>query len=227
MLSRNNPIGDWGYCRYHWTPEDQEAFASSHTPRPAYALPAQVAVVPICYYARHQPTGHAGPNLTAAEFRRLNSSALRRLVVWDIGGPDVRGAQPLLAIVPSEDIQPTSLQTESLTANVGKNKNAGEWDVYNPNVSDVLNTGRYQSEYGIAAGPRVYGSYDWATMWELLDAFTGMATVEHPRSFHRDPVLYRHTLQIVHERLAQEHREGQQVEGGEGEGANKVTEGED
>ena len=77
-----------------------------------HEVPAGTPVTPVVFYTRLVQCHSAGPKVTQAQLRRLNSVPDGRLIVWDIGGVDTRG-QPLLAVVPSGDIRPTPAQLDS------------------------------------------------------------------------------------------------------------------
>lgn len=108
--------------------------------------------------------------------RRLDSCSQKRLIVWDLAGPDAVD-NPVLAVVPSEDIRPTASQRQKLAENAQKNV---KWTQM-PSLSAMLSQGFRLSEYCIGQGPQAWLEGTWAAdMWELLDAFASQAQVCHP-----------------------------------------------
>ncbi|KAK1071482.1 hypothetical protein LTR74_003360 [Friedmanniomyces endolithicus] len=203
LSARKHPATDFVYYRYQWTPEEQRRFSEDcHAPHTGDTIPSQAAGVPIMYYARHAATSHQGPKITARQYRRLNASALPRLVAFDIGGPDTRATEPLVAVVPSNDIEPTPAQIGNII------KHSYTWKEHNPSISDILNTGLYTGEYVAGAGPLAYGRSVWPGLWSLVDSFAGLEPFEHPRHVVRDPLAYQHTTQVLNSRLAQDHCRG-------------------
>ena len=217
LLSRNHPVGDFGYCSYQWTDIDRDAYDElGIIPLLQHDLPAETPVVVACHYARYLPNWARGPRITAAEFRRLDATSLRRLLVWDIGAVDTTTTAPLLAVVPSEDIKPTKEQRATFTTNLSKKKSEGEWATSTPSVSDLLGTDLILSEYVHHAGPLAYAkSTDWAPIWAVFDKYATMAVAEHPAGRVRDCTTYRHTLQTIHQRLVREHISGSLIQTGD------------
>lgn len=200
-FARNHPDTDFGFMRYSWSSKEQEAYLNNgDMPRVGHSLPREACFVPICYYARHQEVWFHGPKLTGPQFRRLNSSQQARLVVFDLSGPD--STSPRLTIIPSEDIQPTPSQSQRLRTYIG---GPADWDKHTPNISALLATDLFASEYGIARGP--LGSHEdmWRSIWEKLNSFAcPFGKVEHPVGFVRDGSKYRHTIHDANVRLLQQ-----------------------
>ncbi|KAK3075567.1 hypothetical protein LTR53_001005 [Teratosphaeriaceae sp. CCFEE 6253] len=214
--ARNHPACDFTRHDYVWTAEEQRLFRELGRP-PLYLhdLPESVSGVPLSYHARYRTNWYQGPKITAAEHRRLISTSLQRLIIWDLGGMDTQDSTPLLAIVPSEDVRPTESQTQAISMNIGRRKKHDEWDTNTPTVSDLLSTVQDESvskfhlgEYVAPAGPSIYSGSNMAAIWQLVDQFAGIATLQHPPGCDRIPSHFQHTLAALHTRLALEHRPG-------------------
>ncbi|KAK1814602.1 hypothetical protein LTR12_010988 [Friedmanniomyces endolithicus] len=209
LLARDHPVGDFAYCRYQWTPEQQRLFLD-HNQIPAFEhdLPPETPCIPVCLYARHHTNWHQGPKVTAAVYRRLNATSLNRLVLWDVGGQDTDASLPLMAVVPSDDIQPVAQQRAIFEANLGQKRGTTSkngWAARTPSVSDILATGLHLGEYVLPLGPLAYDNPSWAPLYALLDTFAGLADFQHPDQCARDPTTYQHALRVLQTRLSQEH----------------------
>lgn len=160
-------------------------------------------MVPIIFNCRYAESGMYGPDVSPAQFRRLDSTACHRLVMWDLSGFDTMTQHTCMlpAIIPSEDIRPNFGQRERLVSGIGL-KTANLM----PNISGLLSTGLLAPEYSLQEGGPL-NSGDWGRVWTLLNAFATVdGSVEHPLGFRRQPVQYRHDLRSLHQRLAGEHR---------------------
>ena len=204
LLATNHPRGDFGYCSYEWTPEEVERYNSEGLPpRAAHHLPAAAEIVPVYVYTQHAETGFQGPNLKASRFRRLNPCEERRLVFWDIGGPDTTIYPLPLAVVPSDHFQPTEAQVDLLNSNLKKSA-----ERKGPNVSSVLKTGLFLGEYQIGTGGVLgYEESTWSGTWQLLDRLSQPGYFEHPRGHIQATELFRHVLRDVHQKLQQQHQQ--------------------
>lgn len=205
VLSNEHPVCDFAFCRFHWTSEEQlEYFRSGLPPKTVSDLPGMKAVLPICYYTRDLECTFYGPEVSSANFRRLNSCQYKRLVVWNLFGPDDLHDPSSLIVIPSEDIRPTESQRSTLIKNLNKNKKKLHSD-RTPDVSSLLSTGLYASEYAVgASGPLAYTESAWDEVWKLLNQFTSPQTIDHPTGKPRHTESYMQPLWKLHQRLMQE-----------------------
>ena len=79
-------MGDYIFVPYRWRKAEQQAYLESSRPispppKSIDHLPDVAPGVPIYYYARDRECDSAGPNLTPAQFRRLNSCQDNRLII--------------------------------------------------------------------------------------------------------------------------------------------------
>ncbi|KAL8643583.1 MAG: hypothetical protein Q9226_008263, partial [Calogaya cf. arnoldii] len=203
-FSAEHPLGDFGFCQYTWTSKDQQRYrVRGLPPRTNTDLPAETHLVPIYCFARDLECQFTGPAVTPAQFRRLNSQSVARLIIWDLGGRDTIGTSTPLAIVPSEDCAPSDTQRK-LYADSLKVTHGNRFTARMPLVTDLLNSGLYASEYIVGAGPE-YEENNLSDVWKLLNSFACRRSVEHPEGIHRDAALYRHPLRLFHQVLATEH----------------------
>lgn len=185
---------DFGICRYTWTTEEQRIFQQyQRPPKFLHDLPSSVELVPIVYYTRYVESSYFGPNVTPFEFQRLDSATANRLVIWDLGGPDT--ADPILAIIPSLDIQPTAAQRKVFEENRAER---GVWTAKTPTLSSLLDTGLHVGEYVVGSYTPPMNSVDWDDVWTFLFRFTGSAAgveqFEHPVKHRRAASHYRITI---------------------------------
>lgn len=208
-LARIGPGGDFGFCRYTWTQAERAAFFKySHVPAAAFELPAATPIVAIFYYCRHRESWFAGPKIAPKHYERLNLTDARSLIFWDISGPDLvsspqgsTNGRPLVAIVPSEDVQPTPAQKSHIEASIRKPSDT--WENVCPSVSGMLNTGRFVAEYCLPRMPMDAGC-DWSAIWRLLNEISAAPDqFEHPRGILRASKLHRQPLQSINQRLAE------------------------
>lgn len=200
-----------GYLRYAWSRDEQQAFlADGIPPRAAHDLPPDTEVIPIIYCTQYAETSFNGPNIRPSQYRRMNSCAEHRLVVWDLGGPDTAARSLMPAVIPTDDIQPSSSQATALKHNVTIKKGAGKprEKNENPTLSALLNSGLFCADYAVGnEGPLCYAKamQSWSTVLDLLDRFTELSPFEHPTGFLRQPEEYRHTLQAMNQRLHEQY----------------------
>ncbi|GIZ40154.1 hypothetical protein CKM354_000350600 [Cercospora kikuchii] len=116
-------------------------------------MPAVAEGTPICYLARYRECSFQGPEFTSTFFRRLNSTAQPRVIICDVGGPDVPAGPLNPAVIPSEDVTLTANQRRILAENHSKE---GEWLDKMPTLSDVLDAGMYTTDYAFAHGALAY-----------------------------------------------------------------------
>jgi hypothetical protein len=207
VLATDHPMGDFKFCHYRWSIQEQHKFLSSDLPSPPKTvdqLPPCTPSVPIYYYARDLETTSAGPNLTEAQFRRLNSCRNNRLVVWNLWGPDSLDRVNPLVVIPSEDLCPTQAQRDLFANNLTKNK-AEEFTDRTPLLSNLLTSGLFAAEYGVGCGgPLTYDGHSWGQIWEFFHKFTRCGQFQHPLGRIRDPASFRYPLWKLNERLARE-----------------------
>lgn len=229
ILANNHPVGDFGFASYEWTSQEQEDFMGSGIlPKTVDDLPGLTPIIPICYYTRYSESTFRGPNLTAPQFRRLNSCGNHRLIIWNLWGPDETEQLCPLVVIPSEDICPTKAQRKLFAENLEVEK-ATEQISRQPWVSCLLNSGLFAADYVVGnRGPSVYAGNDWCEVWELFDAFATGSQLQFPEGRVRDPALYRCALRDIHERLLEEDMRDarqQQIKSSEKEG-NRLREDE-
>lgn len=214
-LARNGRSGDFGFCRYRWTQSERAAFLQhSRVPAAVHDLAAATPLVCIFYYCRHRESWFTGPKIAPKHYERLDMLLQNSIIFWDISGPDVvireeasetstqndTNERPILAIVPSEDVQPTQKQRSSIEASMRKPQD--DWEKHTPSISSMLNTGRFLTEYCMPRTPLDAGC-DWSAIWEFLDNLTTVSNFQYPAGHDRDSKTYRHTLQAVNQELAQ------------------------
>lgn len=202
LLATKDAYGEFGYTRFTWTDEEVDSFhRDRRPPRVGHQLPGDAPTVPISYYARYTESWFYGPNVSPAQFRRLNSILAKRLVLWDIGGFDTMQTQIAPAVIPSDDISPTEPQRQLFQSNLGVKRSKRM-----PNISSLLQTGIFASEYAVGNnGPLLYEGVDWDQVYSLIDSFAGEASFEHPRKMTRNPADYRHPLRHIQQRAVREH----------------------
>ncbi len=112
-------------------------------------------------------------------------------------------------VVPSEDIGPTAAMRDLYARNLQVNKAEG-FTERTPLISHVLNSGLSVADYVVGShGPMIYdrsNGTDWIAgeVWALLDRFTRLEPLQHPKSRRRDTASYRCPLWKVHKRLAED-----------------------
>jgi hypothetical protein len=201
-------MGDFAFCDYTWTSEEQAAFwKTGSPPRTVSSLPAGTPLVPIYHYARDLECSFQGPNVTSPQFRRLNASSAGRLIIWDLWGADAAGRSCPLAVVPSEEISPTKAQRSRFAENLMVDKTV-DYTTRNPLVSSLLGSCEPLSSYTVGGGgPLLYENdgCDWAAVHGLLSAFaTSLQPVMHPPGCPRTPARYRSSLTSLHLCLVEE-----------------------
>ncbi|THX42150.1 hypothetical protein D6D11_08328 [Aureobasidium pullulans] len=221
VLAPGHPMGDFAFCRYRWSIKEQEAFArEERPPRLSHQLSPHTPCVPLTFYVRHRECSFQGPEVTAPQFRRLNSSPLHRLTVWDLLGPEGNFLPILPAVIPSDDISPTQHQRDVFNANLSRDKTRKNRkdtpfaDDKTPPLSAILKTGILASQYiPETRGPQIYDGGDWSGFWTLMSRFVGSSIFQHPIGVVRQPELYRHTLQTLNQCLLNDYvLSDQQVE---------------
>ena len=205
VLATDQPIGDFGFCAYKWTPQEQRNFLDfGIPPKTIDWLPPHTEILPLILYARDLECTADGPNLTAPQFRRLNSSQQHRLIIWDLWGPDDLARLNPLVIIPSEDLQPTPLQRDLFEKNLRVDKKK-EYTERTPLITSVLDKGLLTTDYIVGSqGPLSYGNDSWDEVWELFDRFLKTEQLQHPEGQPRNAVSYRCPLWKIHERLVEE-----------------------
>ena len=137
------------------------------------------------------------------QFRRLDASEAKRLVLWDLAGPDGNDERPHIPVlIPSDDIHATHQQRETFKA-VLENPNVKGL----PILSGLLNTGLLAAQYGVGeGGPPALQERTWADMLHKLDQFLSFEDFSHPAGCVRHPADYRYTLRAMNQDLLKEHR---------------------
>lgn len=205
-------MGDFGLLRYHWTQlEQQEYIRSGIPPKTVNDLPAHTPIVPVYYYVKDLECDFRGPNVTAAQFRRLNSCRNHRLVVWNLWGPDEPDQLRPLIVIPSEDLRPVHEQRALFKRNLEMENNDGKFAERTPLVSALLSTGLLASDYKIQSqGPLEYddGS-NWGQVWRFFEQFLDHSSqdsqLQNPKGKMRNGTLYRCSLRKIHSRAVKEH----------------------
>lgn len=207
-LARDGIDGDFGYCDYRWTRSEQLAFHNlSRLPATVHTLPAGLPVVFIHYYCKYLESGFTGPKITDWSFRRLDSSTRPRILITDISGPDTTHTgdvndRPALAIVPSEDLQPTLAHRALMQSNrKAKQSSQYQWEKHTPAVSHFLNQGKFISQYCLPNMP-LSGGCDWRAIRDLLNTVVSSQQFQHPVGVTRESAPYRQTLQQYNQQLA-------------------------
>ena len=209
VLATDHPMGDFGFLRYKWTQSEQLAYSQSGiSPKTVNDLPAYTPIIPIYYYVKDLGCDFRGPNLTAPQYRRLNSCRDHRLIIWNLWGPDEVNRQCPLVAIPSEDLCPTQEQRALFLRNLDMENNSGKFAERTPLISSLLNTGLLAADYTIySQGPLNYhgDGADWSEVWKFFERFTQQSQLQHPRNCIRNSALYRHTLCKLNTRLVQEY----------------------
>ena len=165
-------------------------------------------MVPVYYYVKDLECDFRGPNVTAAQFRRLNSCRNHRLIVWNLWGPDEPDQPRPLIVIPSEDLRPVHEQRALFKRNLEKENNDGTFAERTPLVSSLLSTGFLASDYKIdSQGPLEYddGS-NWGQVWRFFEQFLSpQMQPQHPKGVIRNGALYRCPLWKIHSRSVMEH----------------------
>lgn len=202
VLPTNHPLGDFAYCSYAWTSAERRAYEEHRTPPVClHHLPRAAPVVPFYVFTRDSECDWHGPRMRAPKLRRLDSCAKYRLLLFDLFGTDAPHESRPLAIVPSEDVQPTASQRQRFERNLNDVRWGEDFPEVTPPLDHLLCGGRILSDYYLcASGPLVYEEADWRLLWSLL---SGVASpkpqFEHPPGVPRDSSSYRHSVQAVHE----------------------------
>jgi len=187
---------DFGYCRYRWTTQEKDAFLThKRVPRSGQHLPPSCELIPICFYTQHAECSHHGPMVRARQFRRLDSVAQPRLVAWDLGGFDHKYEMSAPVIIPTDDMLATAAQRATFQKALQSKTNT-------PLLSALLKTGKYPIEYAAQHSGPFPNHGDWHGVLELLDSFTLGKPFEHPKGLIRQPHDYKHTLQCIQQRQA-------------------------
>lgn len=76
----------------------------------------------IHYLTQHVETAVLGPSILVQQYRRLNASAMPRLVVFDLGGPDILDARRPVRLAVMEDIMLSNDQRATFEHNLADDK---------------------------------------------------------------------------------------------------------
>ena len=214
VLAREHPMGDFAYCRYRWTLQEQDSFLEGATrwpPRTISDLPASTPMVPISVYARERVGTTRGPSLTAAEARRLHSCSTPRLLFFDLfGSAGYQSVCPML-LVPSDDLSHTQTQRDTYEKVLATNKRE-DFSPRVPLLAEQLHTSCAVADYTVGSSGSTFfeeGIERWSDVWALLDAFSDVDTSEAAFSFPvgrpRNAERYQVSLVELHQRLVDEH----------------------
>ena len=206
VLSRDHPAGDFLYCRYAWSEQERDAFLSDETPPCClHDLPFDTPAVLLYVIARDREGTSRGPSLTSSEFRRVNSSAQPRLLIFDMFGEEGRRLFCPLLVVPSEDISLTDSQREQHEKNLILDK-ALDYSSRVSSVAEQLHTGHLVFDYNVGMGGPLAYEQDgqWSAVWALLERFAGTELFAHPPGHQRQPEIFQVTLQDIHQSLFDE-----------------------
>lgn len=206
-LSRSDPLGDYAYCRYAWTTDEQETFLNHRRiPCTITQLPHSTPVVPFMLYTRSREGTSRGPMLTATEFERLDICRQDRLLIFDLLGQEGHDLYGPLLVVPSDDVRPTAEQRALFKSNRSKDKDQ-EFEGRAPLLAELLYTRHNPVDYVVSAGgPLVFEKTGyWNELWSLLNTCSGTDNFDHPHSHQRRPDDYRVTVQELHQNLADRH----------------------
>lgn len=205
LLARDHPVGDFAYCRYHWTQLQQETYMETGwPPSTLHHLPSRTPLVPISTFARQRVGTMRGPSLTAAEARRLSSSAAPRLLCFDLFGAMGKDVRCPVLIVPSDDISHTSTQREKYENVLATNKR-DEFTERVPRLAEQLHVPSAIADYTLAArGPLLFepDSNAWMEVWTLLERFAGSGTFNFPGAAQRHAERYQLSVRELHQHLA-------------------------
>lgn len=205
-LSHENPSGEFGYCRYRWSKEEQSKFLKDGIPpRTISDLSGITNVLPLCFYTRDLECTFQGPEISSANYRRLAACNFGRLIIWNLTGPDDSNRPGPLVVVPSKDISATEGQRALFVKNLVISKKT-QHSNRTPSVSAVLESGLAASDYTVgASGPLVYGEHRLDALWTLCEKFSQQQSpIEHPKGRFHDPSAYLIPLSALHERHARE-----------------------
>ncbi|KAH3968351.1 hypothetical protein HBH98_172240 [Parastagonospora nodorum] len=210
VLSRVHPMGDFAYCRYTWTTQEQEAFFSHQTvPCTITQLPSSTPIVPLQTYTRKREATSRGPCLTASEFQRLNMWPQPRLLIFDLFGQEGASLCSPLLVIPSDDIRPTTEQVALFHLNSSKDKSE-EFESRAPLLAELLYTGLNPIDYTISTGgPLLFepDTHQWEDLWKLLERMSRLENFTYPHNSNiaRSPATYRVDLKQVHQCLVDRH----------------------
>ena len=201
-------MGDFGFLRYRWKDFEAEKYLRGpfrFPPKVVHELPGNTPIVAVNYYARDLECTSVGADITSAQFRRINSCAHPRLIIWDIAGLDSIDWPGPLLLVPSIDLQPTEAQFQRFVDNLAVN-HAVDFTDRTAVVSSLFSNGCVASDYRFGnEGALAYDGDIWGKLWGMLDAFIKPPPFEHPAGYVRDTALFRHPLKLLHRRLVEEY----------------------
>lgn len=209
VLSRDHPLGDFGFCQYRWTQEERDAFLKIGRP-PCYIhnLPSSTPMVPLYLFCRSRANTSRGPSLSTPEVVRINHSTYARLLIFDTLGEDGGNFHGPLLLVPSDDISLTKDQWSEHIKNMEKNKKK-EFSGRVSLLAEQLHSGLLISDYLVRSGGHLLYESDraWQDVWELLQRFMGSEDFHYPaqQQRSRSPRPYQIPLRTIHQSLVQRH----------------------
>ena len=95
--------------------------------------------------------------------------------------------------------------------NLGSKKKQGQWDKHTPGLVDILQSGRFLSEYSCLEG-LPYEPGVWSRLWELLHRIATEQHLEYPENSPRELSGYRFSLRIAEEALLKQQNTGVEFE---------------
>lgn len=205
-------LGYFAYVPYKWSEQEFERFAETGSPPCLpHELPGDVEVVAITFNSQDRaisPT--TGPTLGNRLFRGLDATALPRLLVWDLAGPDQadESVTTPLAVIPSADIRPTVKHRQHYST-ATRSRQPSEWEARMPRVADLISTGLCVADYTTEArGDAAWESGSHSGLYKLLERLAGSddGPFEFPRDCIRRPAEHRCRLTALHQLLANEDR---------------------
>ncbi|KAJ4352266.1 uncharacterized protein N0V89_007613 [Didymosphaeria variabile] len=198
---------DFAFAPYAWTASERDAYwTTGKPPVTVQDLPAAMPMVPFYAFAHGTRCDWRGPMLSGAEFRRANSWALPRILLFDAtAAKDTAGP---LFVIPTPDLSVTARHRREYQLHVEVDKKKGDRHGRVPLVRELLHTGRNIVDYAMPKlGPNAYETTSedgWGELWALLDSFAGTTPFAYPEGCRREPREYRTTLKQLHERWWEE-----------------------
>jgi len=210
VLPREHSLGDFAYCRYIWTADDQEDYLDRKIPPLTISdLPPSVPVVPMLAFTKNRAGTSRGPILSPSEFHRINQSDQCRLLLFDMFGIEGRNLFGPLTIIPTDDVSISSKDRTHYEDSFRKDNHL-EFMERSPLLSQQLHTGYAITDYTLSAlGPIVLSNVrpqdQWKDVWHLLEACSRDTPFFHPPGFQRSPYRFQLPLHEVHQLLVDRH----------------------
>ncbi|KAG9526325.1 hypothetical protein KCV07_g856, partial [Aureobasidium melanogenum] len=204
ILASNHPHGDFAFCHYAWTEAEKYEFCDKGSPPVTIDdLPAETPFTSVYLYSKSIETNFQGPNLSSAQFRRLNSAGEGRLLCIDLFGPDDLDSMDPILVVPTTDIQPTNGQKLVFKENLDLQKDE-DFAARTPHLTSLLSTGLSAGDYSVCNESPMHTSGTWCQLWSLFMSFSGNLPFEHPTGITRFPSEFKNPLRFLNQRLREE-----------------------